>query len=134
MSHVVWRQINRVDSRLFLVESQIGSLTIGPSFGHNLCFKCPNEQCEPILDIYIPRTLQSYKERHKTLSFDPWNCSLKFLDSIENPSPKVGVALEVWGFIPSYFFTFSGVCDVTPRLPLGPHNLATPLPWSQAQS
>jgi hypothetical protein len=26
----------------------------GPSFSHNLCFKCPNGSCKPILDIYIP--------------------------------------------------------------------------------
>jgi hypothetical protein len=40
-----------VDSRLLVVGSQIASLTPGPSFAHNLPFKCPNEQCEPILDI-----------------------------------------------------------------------------------
>jgi len=44
-----------VDSRLFVVESQTGSSTLGPSFGHNLCYRCLNEQCEPILDIYAPR-------------------------------------------------------------------------------
>jgi len=51
MWHVVCRQVNRVDSRLFLVRSQIGSLTPNLSFGHNLCFRCPNEQYKPILDI-----------------------------------------------------------------------------------
>ncbi len=58
MSHVACRQVNRVDSRLFLVGSQTDSLTPGPSFGHNLCFKCPNEQCEPFLDIYVPKDFQ----------------------------------------------------------------------------
>jgi hypothetical protein len=82
-------------------------LTLGPFFGHNLCFMCPNEQCEPILDIYVPRAFQWYKERHKPLSFDPWNHSLKFRESIETPSPKVGVALGVWRFIPSYSLTLS---------------------------
>jgi hypothetical protein len=96
MSRVVWRQVNRVDSRLFLVGSQIGSLTPSLSFGHNLCFKCPNEQCEPILDIYIPRDFQWYKELHKPLSFDPSNCSLKFWKSTGTLSLKVGVALGVW--------------------------------------
>jgi len=43
MSHVICRQINRVDSRLFLVGSQIGSLTPDLFFGHNLCFRCLNE-------------------------------------------------------------------------------------------
>jgi hypothetical protein len=58
MLHDVSNQVNRVDSQLFLVGSQIVSLTPGPSFGHNLCFKCPNEQCEPILNIYVPRAFQ----------------------------------------------------------------------------
>ncbi len=43
MWHVLYIQVNRVNTRLFLVGSQIGSLTPGPSFGHNLCFKCLNE-------------------------------------------------------------------------------------------
>jgi hypothetical protein len=55
MSHVVCTQMNQVDSRLFLIRSQIGSLTPDLSFGHNLCFRCPNEQCEPILNIYVLR-------------------------------------------------------------------------------
>jgi hypothetical protein len=96
-------------------------LTPGPSFGHNLCFRCPNEQCEPISDIYVPRAFQWYKERHKPLSFDPSNRSMKFRESTGTPSPKVGVALGVWGFTPSHFLALPGVCDVTPGLPLGPH-------------
>jgi len=96
------------------------SLTPDPSFGHNLCFKCPNEECEPILDIQVPKDFQWYKERHKPLSFDPLNYSLKFWESIEIPSPKVGVTLGEWGFTPSQFLTLPGVCDVTPGLPLGP--------------
>jgi len=92
----------------------------GFSFGNNLCFRCPNEQCKLVLDIYIPRAFQWYKECHKPLSFELWNCSLKFRESIGTPSPKVGVALGVRGFTPSHFPTLPGVCDVTPGLPLGP--------------
>jgi hypothetical protein len=121
MSHVVYSQVNWVDSWLFLVGSQTGNLTPGPSFGHNLCFRCLNERCEPILDIFISRAFQWYKERHKPLIFDPLNFSLKFWESTEIPSPKVGVALGVWGFTPSHFPTHPGVCDVTPGLPLSPH-------------
>jgi hypothetical protein len=123
MLHVVYSQVNRVDSRLFLVKSQIGSLTLtlGPSFGHNLCFKCQNEQCEPILDIYVLRAFQWYKERHKPLSFEPSNRSLKFQESTGTPSSKVRVALRVWGFTPSHFPTLRRVCDVTLGLPIGPH-------------
>jgi len=55
MLHALHSQVNRVDSWLFLVRNQIVNLTLDPSFGHNLCFRCPNEQCKPILDIYISR-------------------------------------------------------------------------------
>ncbi len=85
------------------------------------CVKCPNEQCKPILNIYVPRAFQWYKKRHKPLSFDPWNRHLKFWESTGTPSPKVGVALGVWGFTPSHFPTLPGVCDVTPWFSLGPH-------------
>jgi len=123
MSHVICRQVNRVDSRLFLVGSQTGSLIPDPSFGHNLCFRFSNEQWKLILDIYVPRAFQWYKERHKQLNFDPWNHSLKFRESTKTPYPKVGVALGVWRFTPSHFLTLPGpgVCDVTPGLSLGSH-------------
>jgi len=122
MSHVLCSQVFRVDSRLLVVGSQNWQTpensTPDRSFGHNLCFRCPNEQCEPILDIYASRAFQWYKERHNPLRFDPCNRSLKFRKSTGTPSPKVGVALGVWGFTPSHFITFPGVCDVTPGLPL----------------
>jgi hypothetical protein len=121
MSHVICRQVNRVDSWLFLVGNQIGSLTSALSFGHNLCFRCPNEQCEPILNIYVPRAFQWYKKRHKPLSFDSSNWSLKFRESTGTPFPKVGVALGVWWLTPSHSPTLSGIYDVTPGLPLGTH-------------
>jgi len=121
MWHVVCSQVNLVDSWLFLVASQIGSLTSGPFFGHNLCFRCPNEQCKPILDIYVLKYFQWYKKRHNILSFVPSIRPLKFQESPETPSPEVGVALGVWGFIPSHFPTLPGVCDVTSWLPIGPH-------------
>jgi hypothetical protein len=125
MSHVICSQVFRVDSRLLVVGSQNrqtpGSSTLGLSFGHNLCFRCPNEQCELILDIYASRAFHSYKERHKPLRFDPSNRSVKFWESIGTPSLKVRVALGVWGFTPSHFPTLPGIPDVTPRLPFGPH-------------
>jgi hypothetical protein len=96
-----------------------GSLTLDPSFGHNLYFKCSNEQCELILDIYVSKDFQWYKECHKPWSFDPWNRSLKFQKSTGIPSPKVGVALGVWGFTPSHFLTLTYIpesmwCDSRP--------------------
>jgi len=111
MSHAPCNQVNRVNSQLFLVGNQTGSLTIGPSFGHNLCFRCTNEQCDPILDIYVWRAFQWHKN---ATSF--WNHSLKFRKSTGTPSPKVGIVLGVWGFTPSYsltlFYTLGSVwCD-----------------------
>ncbi len=48
-------QGNRDNSRLLMIGNQIANLTLDPSFGHNLCLKCPNGSCEPILNIYIPK-------------------------------------------------------------------------------
>ncbi len=112
ISHVVCRQVFRVDSWLLVVGSQNwqtpGSSTPVPSFGHNLCFRCLNEQCEPILDIYASRAFHWYKERDKPLRFDPSNRSLKFRESTGTPFPKAGVALGMWGFAPSHFPTLPG--------------------------
>ncbi len=62
MSHATCTQGNRVDSWLLVVGSQTPNLTPSPSFGYNLCFRCPNGSCEPILDIYVSITFQWYKE------------------------------------------------------------------------
>jgi hypothetical protein len=111
MSHVLCSQVFRVDSRLLVVGSQnwqtSENSTPDPSFGHNLCFRCPNEQWEHILDIYASRAFQWYKKCHKTLRFDPCNGSLKFWESTGTPSPKVGVALGVWVFTPLHSLTLS---------------------------
>jgi hypothetical protein len=100
-----------VDSRLLVVGSQTASLTPGPSFAHNLPLRCPNEQCEPILDIYVSRAFQRYQERNNILRFDPSTRTLKFRESTGTPSPKMGVALGVWVLTPSHFLRLPGVCD-----------------------
>jgi hypothetical protein len=51
MWHVTYMHVFQDDSWFLVVRSQIGTSTPGPSFGHNLCFKCSNESCKPILDI-----------------------------------------------------------------------------------
>jgi hypothetical protein len=58
MSHFRCRCRKKVDSRLLVVRSQIGNLTPGPSFAHNLDFRCLNGQCEASLDIYTSRPFQ----------------------------------------------------------------------------
>jgi hypothetical protein len=86
MSHATWTQGNRVDSRLLVVGSQTANLTLGLSFGQNLCFRCPNGSCEPILDIYVSIAFQWNKEIFKPMGFDPCNRPLKIWESIGTPT------------------------------------------------
>jgi hypothetical protein len=116
MWHATCTQGNRVDCRLLMVGNQIANLTPDLSFEHNLCFRCPNGSCEPILDIYVSRSFQWYNERLNPMSFDPCNCFLKLRESIETPTPKVGVPLGVWGFIPSHSFALPWAWNVTPEI------------------
>jgi hypothetical protein len=91
-----------------MVGSQIVNLTIGLSFGHNLCFKNPNGSSKPILDIYDLRAFQWYKENLNPMIFDPCNDLLKIRESIGTQTPKVGAHLKVWGFILSHFLALPG--------------------------
>jgi hypothetical protein len=83
-------QGDRVDSWFLVVGSQIVKLTFDPSFGHNLCFRCPNGSCDPTLDIYVPRAFQWYKTLSNLMGFDPCNRSLKIRKSTWTPTPKMG--------------------------------------------
>jgi hypothetical protein len=112
---------NQGDSWLLMVGSQIANLTPNSSFGHNLCFKCPNGSCKPISDIYVPQAFQWYKKPLNPMSFDPWNCSLKIQKSIGTPTFKVGAHLGVWGSIPSHSLTLPRAWIMTPGLTLGSH-------------
>jgi hypothetical protein len=113
MSHATCTQGNWGDSRLLVVGSQIANLTLRPFFGHNLCFRCPNGPCEPISNIYVSTTFQWSEELFKPLGFDPCNHFLNIWESIETPTPNMGVHLGVWGFFPSHSFALSGAweCD-----------------------
>jgi len=118
--HAICTQGNRVDSWLLVVGSQIANLTPDLSFGHNLCFRCPNGSCEPILDIYISIVFQWYKKLFELMGFDPYNRLLKIQESIGTRTPKMEVHLRVWGFIPSHSFALLGARNVTPGLPSWP--------------
>jgi hypothetical protein len=131
--HVVCSQVNRVDSRLLVVGSQTANLTPGLSFAHNLCFRCPNERCEPILDICTSIAFQWYKELFETRRFDPCNRALKIRESFRDSNSQHGSSLGSVRVHSLTFFALPGLYDVTPRLALGPHP-CNPLPWSQAQS
>jgi hypothetical protein len=61
-------------------------------------------------------------EHLNPMGFDPCNRPLKIWESIETPTPKVGVYLGVWRFIPSHSSTLPGAWNVTPKL----HSWHTP--------
>jgi hypothetical protein len=125
MSHTTYTQGNRVDSQLLMIKSQIADLTLGPSFGHNSYFKCPNGSWELILDIYVSIDLQWYKKLFNLLGFDPCNYSINIQESTGTPTPKVEAPLGVWGFIPHTFFHSRASS-------LGPQPWK-PLPWLRPQ-
>jgi hypothetical protein len=129
MLHAIYTRGNWGDSWILVVGNQIANLTPNLSFGHNLCLRCLNESWEPILNIYVSRAFQWYKELLNPMGFDPYDCSLKIQESIMTPTPKVGTNLGMWGFIPSHSLTLTRTWDVTPGLPSWP----APLPWSRAQ-
>ncbi len=95
MWHATCTQGNPCDYRLLMTGSQIANLTPGPSFGHNLCLKCLNGSCKPILDIYVLRAFQLYNEILNPMGFDPCNLFLKIWESIGTLTPKVGAHLRV---------------------------------------
>jgi len=86
VSHSIYTHRDRVDSRLFVVESQTASLTPGPSFAHNLCCRCPNGSCEAIFDIYTSRPFQHYKKNFKARCFSLCYRALKLQKSRRTPN------------------------------------------------
>ncbi len=120
VSHSQIGHRKEVDSRLLVFGSQTGSLTPGPSFGHNLCFRCPNEQCEPILDIYVSRAFQWYQESNNPVRFDPSTLPLKFRDSLSQNGSYLG-SVSVHSLTLPRTSLNSRECVVTLGLLLGPH-------------
>jgi len=106
MCHSTYTLLKHGDSWLLMVGNQIDTLIPDPSFSHNLCCKYSNGSCQPILDIYVLKAFQWYKEVFNLMSFDPWNYFMKIQNSIRTLTPKVGVHMGVYGFIPSHFITF----------------------------
>jgi hypothetical protein len=125
MWHTTCMQVNRGDSWLLVVGSQIANLTTGPFFGHNIYFKYPNGSCKPILDINVSRAFQWYKELFNIMNFDPYNYLLKIWESIETPTLKMGAHLGVCGFIPSHSPTLPRAWNVTLEFHFWPAPLQT---------
>jgi hypothetical protein len=87
MSHSRIRHQEEVDSRLLVVGSQIASLTPGPSFAHNFGCRCPNDQCEAILDIYVSIPFPMTPRTPQCEVFCPFLSSSKLRESLRTPNP-----------------------------------------------
>jgi hypothetical protein len=87
VSHSEIRCREEVDSRLLVIGSQIANLTPSPSFAHNLGCRCPNDQCEAIFDIYVPRPFQWHQEHLNARCFGPCFRALNIQESRRTPNP-----------------------------------------------
>jgi len=122
MWHASCTHIIQGDYRLLVVESQINTLTLDPSFGHNLCCKYSNRSCKLILNIYFLRNFEWYNKVLNLMSFDPSSCYLKIQKLFGISTSKV------CRFIPSHSPTFQGMWMWLPSCILGLH-LFIPLLW-----
>jgi hypothetical protein len=87
-----------VDSQLLVVGSQTASLTPGPSFAHNLGYKCPNDQRVAIFYIYASRPFQWHQENLNARCFGPCCWTLNIQESRRTPNPHF---FQVLGFTPT---------------------------------
>ncbi len=78
-----------VDSWLLVVGSQTASLTPGPSFAHNLGYRCPNDQYEAIFYIYASRPFQWNQEQLNARCFGPCCRTLNIRESRKTPNPQL---------------------------------------------
>ncbi len=98
MSHSWIGHREEVDSRLLVVGSQIASLTLSPSFAHNLGCRCLNCQCEGIFDIYVSRPFQWHPKHPNARCFAPCCRALNIRESRRTPNPN---SFQVLGFTPT---------------------------------
>ncbi len=104
-----------------MVESQTANLTLGPFFGHDLCFRCPNGWCEPILGIYVLRAFQWYKELLKpTILQEFWPLQSPSEDSKVHQD-SISQSGSCLGSVRVHSLTLS----FTPMLPFRPTTLPT---------
>ncbi len=97
VSHFQFGGRKKVDSRLLVVKSQTANLTPGPSFAHNLGYRCPNGECEAIFNIYASRPFQWHQEHFNARCFGPCCRTLNIRESQRTPSPQLW---ECWASPP----------------------------------
>jgi hypothetical protein len=98
VSHSQFGGREEVDSQLLMVGSQTASLTPGPSFAHNLGYRCSNDQCEAIFYIYASRPFQWHQEHFNARCFGPCCRALNIRESQRTPNPHF---FQVLGFTPT---------------------------------
>ncbi len=98
VSHSPFGGRKEVYSRLLVVGSQTASLTPGPSFAHNLGYRCSNDQCEAIFYIYASRPFQWHQEHLNARCFGPCCRALNIRESRRTPNPHF---FQVLGFTPT---------------------------------
>jgi len=89
VSHSLRRHREEVDSWLLVVRSQTTSLIPGPSFAHNLGYRCLNDQCEAIFDIYVLIPFQWHQEHPNVRCFGPCCRTLNIRESRRTPNPQL---------------------------------------------
>jgi len=99
VSHSQFGRREEVDSRLLVVGSQTDSLTPGPSFAHNLGWKCLNDQCKAIFDIYASIPFQWHQEHPNARCFEPCCQTLNIRESRRAPNPQLW---ECWASPPHF--------------------------------
>jgi hypothetical protein len=124
MWHITCTQGNQVDSQLLVVGSQTANLTPGLSFGHNLCFRCPNGWCEPILNIYVSITFHIKNfSRHWVFTLAITFRTFGSLSGLELPTWEF--TWECEGSFPHTLLHSQGMRMRLPNLILA-HTLASP--------
>jgi hypothetical protein len=131
MSHTTCTQINRIDSQLSVVWSQTINLTPNVSFGHNLCFRCPNGMRLHFRQLPF-NIFQWYKEL-----FNPLGLTLAItLWTFGNPLgfqfPKWEFPWEWEGLFPHTLLHSREHAAWLLGFPLTPQP-CNPLPWSWTQ-
>jgi hypothetical protein len=104
----------------------------GPAFGYHLCVKCPNGSCEPILDIYVPRSFQWYKKILHPMGFDLVVVLWKFESPPRRQFTKWDLIWECEGSFPHTLLHSREREMWLPSFILGSY-LHKPLPWSWTQ-
>jgi len=130
MSHSSRRCREEVDSRPLGARSQTANLTPGPSFAHNLGYRCPNDQCEAIFDIYVSRPFQWHQEHPKARWFGPCYRALNIRESQRTPNPQL---CKCWASPLTLGQNGVAIASLTPG-PSFAHNLGCRCPNGQCEA